>query len=638
MKVFFLALIPFSAVICFGQIGPKARIAHDINDARIATLKGNLHPLARPESETGRMDGSAVIQSISLHFNLTAAQQSDLDALLTAQQKPSSPSFHQWLTPAAYADRFGMPQTDLDKVTAWLQAHGMTVDAVAQSRNSVRFSGRAVQVEQAFHTELHHYTVDGETHFANSSEPSLPEAFAASVAAIHGLNDFKLKPKTKVIRKPAYTLQTTTGPGYFMLPQDFATIYNVQSLYNAGFDGTGQTIGVMGQTDIVLSDIATFRSLSGLSANVPQIVLIPGSKDPGVLSDIAEADLDIEGAGSVARNATIVYVNSTDVFDSLAYAIQNQVNGITIPILSVSYGDCEPDMATSDVTYIEQLGRQANAQGQTLVGAGGDSGATDCDTGTVATKGLQVDYPASSAYWTGVGGTEFYGDANNPSQYWSSVNGPMNGSALMYIPEMAWNDSPTRSAAQQQGSLDAGGGGASILFGKPSWQTGVAGIPDDGARDVPDISLASSNNVDVWVFCTEEQSGSGRRAAFNKPSCVNGFADAQQSISGFGGTSVAVPTFAGMLALAEQMTGSALGNVNPLLYQLASQPQIYSSAFHDIVQGSNAQPCRTGSLNCPSGGTIGYSAGAGYDQATGLGSVDAFNLATAIAAAVTGSH
>ena len=632
MKVGGLVLFLLSAVAGWGQ----ARIVRAIDDSRMAVVKGNRHPLAQAQEEQGRLDGSTLIQSMSIHFQPTAAQQAELDGLLEAQQDRSSESFHKWLTPAAYAARFGMSEADLAKVRGWLEARGMTVDAMAESRNSIRFSGRAAQVEQAFHTELHHYEANGELHFANSTEPSVPEAFAGTVAAIHGLNDFRLKPKGRVIRRPAYTLQTTRGSGYFVLPDDFATLYDVKPLCNAGLDGTGQTIGIMGQTDIVLSDIATYRSLSGLSANVPQVVLIPGSRDPGVVSDIGEADLDIETAGAVARNATIVYVNSTDVFDSLAYAVQNQVNGITIPILSVSYGDCEPDMASSDVTYLEQLARQANAQGQTLVGPSGDSGAADCDTGTLATQGLQVDYPASSAYWTGVGGTEFAGDATNPSLYWSNVNNAMNGSALAYIPEVVWNDSSTRADARTQGELDGGGGGASTLFAKPSWQTGVSGIPADGARDVPDVSLTASNNVDTWIFCTQEQSGTGRRAAYNTPSCLNGFADAQQSVSGFGGTSVAVPSFAGILALAEQQAGTSLGNVNPLLYQLAAQPQVYAAAFHDITSGSNVQPCRAGSLNCPSGGTLGYFAGPGYDQASGLGSVDAYQLVTAMVAAISG--
>ncbi len=358
--------------------------------------------------------------------------------------------------------------------------------------------------------------------------------------------------------------------------------------------------------------------------------------------------------GSVERptGASIVLVNSGDVFTSLSYAILNPINGITIPIISQSYGACEANVSTGDQTTIEGWLKQANSQGQTVVLAAGDSGAADCDGSTVtsATMGLAVDYPGSSAYVTAAGGSEFMGDgtAQTPQTgagtYWSangsgSVSDDLITSAKSYIPEMAWND--TTFSIANQGGLSAGGGGVSALWPKPSWQTGVAGIPADGHRDVPDISLNSSPDHDPYLYCTQIQTtGSGANFTSScQPTSFrvsDGSNTDNNNLTAAGGTSFAAPAFAGLLAVLEQKfaTGGGLGNINPALYQLAANSTTYASAFHDITTGNNQVPCTTSSTNCPTGSNpvIGYKAGTGYDQATGLGSIDVNNLATALGA------
>ncbi|MGB9103585.1 MAG: S53 family peptidase, partial [Terriglobales bacterium] len=454
--------------------------------------------------------------------------------------------------------------------------------------------------------------VNGETHYANVSDPKLPWPLANVVAGIRGLNDFRPKPRGGVGRTSPRPQFTSSFPPFrnFLAPDDFATIYNLKPLYNSGIDGTGQKIAVMGQTDLILSDIATFRSVSGLPASAPTVVLVPGSRDPGVVNgDIGEADLDVEWSGAVAPKATIVYVNSNNgAFDSLNYAISQNL----APVISISYGDCEPNFSTSDINTLVAWGQQANAQGQTIVGPSGDSGAADCDYPLTATSvvtsaifGLQVDVPAALPYVTGVGGTTFN---EGSGTFWSTTNNANNGSALSYIPETAWNDTAFEIA--NGGSLAATGGGVSKLFAKPIWQTGV-GVPNDGQRDVPDISFAASFDHDGYLVCSQG-------------SCVNGYRYTDNSLFVVGGTSVGVPTFAGIVALINQKLSAAQGNVNPRLYQLAGTS---TDAFHDITTGDNKVPCTPGTTNCPSGTTsIGYSAGVGYDPVTGLGSVNAFNL------------
>jgi subtilase family serine protease len=652
------------SIVIPGQSGhaqtvAQSRIVQQIVASKVSPLQGTVHPLARPEYDQGPVASSMQLQGMALNFNRSAAQQASLAALLTAQQNPSSSSYHQWLAAAQFGEQFGMSQQDLDQVTAWLQSQGFTVDKVAESRTSIRFSGTAGVAEQAFHTQIHKYIVNGESHFANATQISLPSAFASTVSRVGGLHDFKPKPRlvppagTKTAQ-PDFT--SGISGDHFLAPGDFAVIYNVNPLYSAGYTGSGQTIGIMGQTDIVMADITDFRSAAGLPENNPTVFLIPGSADPGIgdaSGDINEADLDLEWSGGVAKNASIVFVNSTNVMDSMQYAIENKINGLQIPILSISYGGCEPSWTSADLSSMEASFQQANAQGQTVLSAAGDNGAADCDEQTnpngppiiSATQGLQVDYPASSAYVTGMGGSEFTGDgtAASPStgadQYWSA-NGSDDvlTSALSYIPEMAWND--TAFEIDNGGGLSAGGGGKSLLWSKPSWQAGVTGIPSDGARDVPDLSLNASPDHDPYLVCTQIILDSDPSVSNYTSSCTNGFRlsdpgySDDQGLVAYGGTSADAPSFAGLLALIEQQLGvpAGLGNVNPTLYSLASNSTTYASAFHDITTGNNIVSCTAGSTNCPSSGEMGYSAGTGYDQATGLGSVNAFNLATAFTA------
>jgi Pro-kumamolisin, activation domain/Bacterial Ig-like domain (group 3) len=662
----FSLLLVFSAFSSGSQAQQVAqdRIVQAIEAGKVSALPGTVHPLARAEYDQGPVAASMQLQGMTMTFKPSAAQQASLDALLKAQQTPSSSSYHQWLTQAQFADQFGMSPGDLDKVTQWLQSQGFTVDKVADSRNAIRFSGSVTAAEQAFHTQIHKYVVNGESHFANATEVSLPSAFAGTVSHIAGLADFK--PKPRYVR-PAAGQTTGAHPqytdgvagGHYLAPGDFAVIYDVNPLYTAGSTGTGQTIGIMGQTDIVMADITDFRAAAGLPVNNPTVFLIPGSADPGIgdaSGDISEADLDLEWAGGVAKNAAVVFVNSTDVFGSLQYAIANKINGVQIPILSISYGSCEPSIASAERASLEASFQQSNAQGQTVIAAAGDNGAADCDNQTnpnlppitSATQGLQVDYPGSSAYVTSMGGSEFMGDgtAQNPStgadQYWSA-NGSTSvlTSAKSYIPEMAWNDTTFEIA--NGGGLTAGGGGKSLLFPKPAWQTGVPGIPSDSARDVPDASLSASADHDPYLVCTQIILASSQSTYTS--SCNNGFYisdpgfNDDKTLTAFGGTSVAAPSFAGVLALIEQKLGvpQGLGNVNPALYTLASNATTYASAFHDITTGNNEVPCTAGSTNCPTSGTMefGYAAGTGYDQATGLGSVDVNNLATAFGTIAT---
>src|SRR5713226_4151179 len=393
------------AVTASAQI--RNRIVQRVEDTEPVVVSPP-HHMARPESDRGRVEGSMRIDRAALVFKLAPAQQAALEKLLAEQQNPHSSNYRKWLTPEQYAARFGMSGSDLSHVTAWLNSQGLTVDGYSRARTRVFFSGSAAQVESAFHTEFHRYLVNGETSFANAIEISVPEAISGMVLGFRGFENFRPQPRARVAKANFTSHQTGI---HFIAPGDFATIYNVPT----ALDGTGQTIAVVGQTQINTSDIDAFRAAAGLPARTAsnfQQILITGGGTGFKDGDEVEANLDLEWSNAVAKRATILYVyagaNSTtkNVFDALQFAIDNNL----APVISTSYGNCEANL-TGFVPTLQQEAQQANAQGQTITAASGDSGAGDCEasTATSATHGPAVDAPASLPEVTAIGGTEFTG-------------------------------------------------------------------------------------------------------------------------------------------------------------------------------------------------------------------------------------
>jgi len=620
----------------------SARISSEIVGGEQSTLKNSQNPMAQAQYDAGRVPADTRLDGVTIVFNRSAAQEADLKALMAAQQNPASPEYHKWLNPDQFAARFGMSDADLAKVQSWLQQQGFSIDYVARSKNAIHFAGTVRQLEQAFSTEMHYYNLNGTKHFAPSTALSVPSALASTVLAIKNLDDFR--PKSHAVLgknarvKPAFTSRpgfTSSQTGdVFFAPPDIATVYDIKPLYNSGITGTGQTIALVGQSEIQLSDIEAFQNAAGLTKKDPVQVLVPNTGDaainPVTTGDEAESDLDIEWSGAIAPGATIQFVytgnssNSGGAFQSIQYAIDQDL----APIISSSYGDCEADLGGQTLeTYFEQ----AATQGQTVMAAAGDDGSTDCfgdtDLTTAQQEALGVDYPGSSPNVTAMGGTEISATADSGDYltagdgYWSApASSDTVSTALQYIPEIAWNDDAANCG--QSDCLSSGGGGASSLFTKPSWQTGVPGIPADGKRDVPDLALYASPSNPGYLFCSSDPE-TGITG-----SCANGFRDGNSEyLTIAGGTSFDAPIFSGILALISQNSGYTEGQglINPTLYTLAANSTTYASAFHDITSGNN--DCEAGSADCS--GAIGFTAGSGYDQVTGLGSVDAANLAAA---------
>ena len=689
---------------------PHSRVVQAVDDGHVTTLPGNTHPLARPEFDQGALADATPLHRMVLVLQRSPEQETALQQLIDQQQDKTSSVYRQWLTPESFGAAFGPTDRDLSAVTTWLSNQGFSGVQVNAARTLIEFSGTVGMVHTAFRTSMHRYALQGEQRFANATDPAIPSALMPVVAGIAFLNNFPRRPASHKVgnfrhdvatslttrlpdqaradAQPSFTINESGSLSYGVTPYDFATIYNVLPLWNAAtpIDGTGQTIAIVGQTDINPADFVNFRKLFGLPlgntatpTGTQYLNIIYNGPNPGVNGDEGEADIDTQWSGAVAKSATIDYVVSqgTEVTQGTDLSAIYIVNNNLAPVMSYSYGQCELFLGTAGNLFYKTLWQQAAAQGITVLLASGDSGAAGCDKAGVqgADDGLAINGLASTPYNIAVGGTDFY-MPNGGTPYWNSTNNPMTeASAKGYIPETPWNESCTNSVfntshtfsgqtteqicnsgiAAADGLLSvvgAGGGPSACIqssgsssscrggYPKPSWQTG-SGVPADGVRDIPDVSLFSSAGFfgAFYVVCQQSTNGDGKPCSLSAPA---------YDFAGYGGTSVSTPAFAGILSLVNQKTGNRQGNANYVLYNLASQQSKAGTAcnantgipaagcvFNDVTTDTIAMPCLKGSPNCTVtnsgdryGVLSGYGGTVGYDLATGLGSVNAANLVT----------
>jgi trimeric autotransporter adhesin len=658
-----------------------SRIAGPVSDAQLVALPGNVHPLAVARNDRGAAPMVTPTGKVQMVLRRSPAQQLALTQYLADVQNPHSASYHEWLTPAQYGAKFGLSDADLATVEQWLTGEGFKVEAVSPGRNLIEFSGDFGKIENAFHTPMHIFEMNGQKHFANTANPQIPAALRAVIAGVGPLHDFRptsqakfgsrasFDPSTKKIQ-PELTLFNSSGTPYLYVdPADAATIYDTPNATlnpaytGATYDGTGVNIGIAGDSNITMQDVTNYRIAflgeTSANANVPQVVV--DGNDPGINGDEAEALLDTEISGGIAPKAKIYLYTSadTDLQSGLFDAIFRAVGDNAVSILNISFGSCEASLGTAGNQLVNEVMQQAAAQGISVTVSTGDSGSAGCDSDNsmAAENGLAVNGLASTPWNIAVGGTDYDVLADSFTTYVQDMSGgsptsgtaPYYGTALSYIPEEPWNDSTypnqntaSNAAVSNDGNTDivAGSGGMSSCinsvtnpdgsvtcqsgYPKPAFQGSVT--PGDGVRDLPDVAFLAANGFygAVWVVCADGQA-TGSGSSGTDCETTNGQFTSGTTFSGFGGTSAAAPAFAGMLALIEQKTGSRLGQANYILYQLAQSK--YSTVFHDITEGDNSVVCVSGSPNCNNNGFLsGYDAGTGYDLASGLGSVDATQL------------
>ena len=661
---------------------PATRITQAIDETKLVTIRGNVHPLARAEFDQGAAPDSQPMNRILLLLQRSADQQAALSKLMHEQVTPGSANFHNWLTPQQFGAQFGPSDADVQTVTTWLTQHGFQGIKVANGKVAIEFSGNVAQVRNTFHTGIHHFMVNGQLRSANISDPQIPAALTPVVQGIVSLHNFPRKSHlhnrgTQLAKRDSSGNPQFTGPAncgttgnpacsYIVGPADFAKIYNTPTTTvcpgTVVCDGTGVTIGIVGDSNINAQDAADFRALFGLSTNAVQITV--DGPDPGLggpNSDEIEADLDTQVSGMVAQNATINFFVAENTFtangtDLAAFHI---IDYNSADIISESFGTCEPALGLSGESFYSGIWEQAAAQGISAFVSAGDNGAAACDdfnTENVATQGLAVNGLASSQFNVAVGGTDF-DDAGTQTNFWSSVNGTGKESALGYIHEIPWNDSCAAGATSSNlntvcanaTNIVAASGGQSIFTNRPNWQNGLT--PSGATRLLPDVSLFASDGPtsnSFYLVCEADAIPSGQ-----PPSCAS---SGQFSFFQVGGTSASSPAFAGIMALIDQSQGGRQGNPNPLLYKIAattgqscnsSTEALTGStcAFNDVTTGNNSVPCAgdtTKTTNCSSSTanvngvlveptsstTPAWTAVAGYDLATGLGSVNIANLAT----------
>ena len=668
-----LCLVLFAVLAgnaAFAQSTSSTRITQPIDEQQRVTLKGNVHPLAQPRYDQGAVPDSLPAERMLLLLRRSPEKETALRQFLQDVHTPGSPSYHQWLTPEEFGKTYGPEDADVSAVTAWLQSHGFSVARIGKGKTAIEFSGNAGQVRDAFHTEIHAYRIRGVEHHANNRDPQIPAALAEVVAGITPMNDFRPKSNAEVLGQakydtrthqvtPEWTMYGLPTPELAVAPGDFAVQYDLNPLYNAGTNGAGVTIGIIGDSNVDPTTVAAYRTVFGLPA-VAFNVIVDGN-DPGVNGAVIESYLDVELSGAVAPGAAInLYTSAgTNTQDGLYLEAMRAVGDNAASVLSTSYGECEQDLGASANQFWAAIWEQAAAQGQTALvssGDGGSAGCDDFDDSDPAQYGLAVNGISSTPWNISVGGTDFYYSSYNGAAaaqdtqlatYWNltSTSQPVT-SLLTRIPEQPWNNAfglnlytaGVYNPAKFPITIVAGSGGASSCtsgteaadgtiasceggYPKPSWQTG-AGVPADGARDLPDVSLYAANgmNDSFYPICASVETSSDGCSA-NSSGLVN--------IYGVGGTSASTPAMAGIMALVNQKYGRQ-GQANFTLYPLAAQ---HPSVFHDIALSSNNVPCVQGSPNCAlstlndnTNGvyTLGkYYATAGYDQATGLGSVDA---------------
>ncbi len=626
-----IRLLPLSVLLAAAFATPALpaqtanRITQEIDPSQVQALPNHLPQWANPVNHVASVPPDLALDQITMVLSRSPRQEQAFEQFLADQQNPASPDYHHWLTPAEVGDRFGLSDQDIAAITGWLQSQGLHVNWVAPSRNLIRFGGRAADIGRALQTELHYYKVNGDQRFSVSSDPMIPQALAPAIKAIHGLYTIDEKPLYQARSMQSVSPEMNANSGnHYLAPADFATIYDLPS----SLTGTGMTIGIVDRSRTDFADFDNFRYLTGANFSNPTEIVPTafGGVDPGPAytsppggsistGEQGEATLDVLRAGSVALNARLLLVVATSASGGIEADAEYLIETSPVPaqIMTISFGACEYNAGASGVTFWDTLFQQAAAEGISVFVSSGDAGASGCDTHGSAPPASPLpnspNFICSSSYATCVGGTEF-NDASNPSLYWSSSNGAGLKSALSYIPEGAWNDSTTTNVA-------ASGGGVSSVIATPSWQTGT-GVPAARAgRYTPDIAFSSSGH-DGYFGCF----------AAAGASCV--VSSGSYTFEYFYGTSAAAPDMAGVTALLDQQLGAAQGNLNPEIYSMAAT---VPAAFHDVtVATSGVTSCSVttpslcnNSIPSPTsqtGGQPGYLVTTGYDEVTGLGSLD----------------
>ncbi|MDQ2907014.1 MAG: S53 family peptidase [Chloroflexota bacterium] len=590
--------LPLLCLLIFGVV-IGARLSSNSTGASAASLvslPGHVPSLVKKSSLVGAVNPN---QSLSLSIGLKLRNTDSLKTYVDSQSKAHTVSKHH-LKPSEVAAAYAPLSSSQQRVITYLQSYGFTVTLTVSQHLIIGVKGTVADAENAFHLHINNYhSSTGRDFYAPASDPLVPANLAGLIQSVAGLDNVRhfTRPPVKSTKRSAPTVKANgvsclgTNPNFYYLPSQFASGYNLTGLYNAGYHGEGQTIGLVEFDNYASSDISAYTSCyGGASVPVNRVLVDGGAGNPSV--GAFEDELDIENILSAAPKLAGLNVYEAPNSDTGNIDMWGQIiSNDAIPVVSTSWGVCETYANSAVLQQENSLFVLAAAQGQTIVAAAGDYGTNDCriPLGNTNPAPFQsVDDPASQPYVTGVGGTTLTLNGNNT-----------------YNSETVWNN----GVVQNANDVLAGGGGLSSVWSRPGWQSGpgVINAYSNGNREVPDVSLNADPNRGYLVYCSVVATGCSPAGFYSA-----------------GGTSAAAPMWAAFIALTNEKTlhdgGFNIGFINPYLYQIDQNVSgtSYSNDFHDVTSGNND------GLN--DGKNI-YPATAQYDLASGLGSYNGLNLA-----------
>lgn len=577
---------------------PASRLSGDWRTSPLVRIPGSTPRASRLALAEAAAPPSARLERVVLLLSSSTAQQKALTVALADLHDPSSPHYHQWLTPASFARDYANSASDVSALSDWLESEGLEVAPAPTGRGWIEFSGTVADVEHAFHTRIAAQTTSAGTRFLLADTISVPGALAPLVLGLSSLDGVVSEPaltSPEPVAVPASELASQSLPAAPALsPQLVAQLLHLAPLHATGIQGTGQTIAIAARSNVNLADFAAFRSAFGLDASTLKI--LPAGPDPGRTADQAEATLSASWAAAAAPAARIVLVpaTTTDATDGIDLSLAAIIDRQLASTVAIGYSACEASLSPAHQALYAALYRQAAAEGISVVAAAGDSGPSACrlagDASPVS-AGYGVNGLASTPWNTSIGAAAF--DSPTVAHQSTSLS--------------AW--SPARAA----GPSYASGGGSSALYSAPSWQP----IPAQAQQQLPQQAVHNRLLPDLALPTALDSSLSPGLAY-----CFSGLEPATScALVRSGGSSPAAALFAGIAALVDQKYGPQ-GNVAPRLYALSRQAGI----FTDVDHGSAQLPCAAGSPGCGPDSLIGYSAVPGFDLATGLGVVDAQSL------------
>jgi kumamolisin len=548
--------------------------------------------VVRGLQQVGRVRDEDASKMIDVQISLKLRNRAQLDDLIRRVSTHGSPDYGKYLTPAQFGAQFGPTAAQVDRAAAFLRANGLQVTTATPGSTLVDARGTVAAVRQALHTQIGRYReASGREFFANDSAPALPSSLAVSVAGVLGLDNRSQRHHAAV--QPWACPPTCAGTPY--TPTQLRKGFGLAAAPLTSLTGAGQTLGLLELDDFRQANLDGHDTAYSLPALTPQRQVVDfgaGISNGGEM----EVELDIEVMHALAPGATILVFEGPNsdlgVNDTYGCMVNpnagtsngpcpNQGSGITAPSNSTSWGLCEFVQGQGETNTLGAIFAQGAAQGQSFFAASGDTGAYDCYPDT---SGIWVDSPASDPNVTGVGGTKLLLNPDNS-----------------YSNEQAWPREPQ--------PFYGSGGGRSIYWPRPSWQTGPGvAVSANAPRQVPDISLDADPTTGYSIFTCLNGSGT----------CDKNAGPPTAGLRTLGGTSAGAPGWAAFTAIYNQYAASLakpnLGFANPTLYGLASCTQSFAP-FNDVTVGDNKE-----------GTALGYSAGPNYDMVTGLGSLRAADL------------